>query len=95
MRYVISTTWKHDDAIDEASMKAYLAESKLASDEDGIAEVYWFKIDDHTHGSVLVYVSEDAYVQHQEKLKVFRNAGTGVSLMREEKGPSIAVLSEL
>lgn len=95
MSYIISTTWKHNDPLDEALMKAYLAESKLASDENGIAEVYWFKIDDYTHGSVLVYVSEEACVQHQEKLKEFRKAGTGVSLLREEKGQSIAVLSEL
>ena len=95
MRYAISTTWRHDNPIDDGALQAMMADSKAAAESDGIVEVVWFKLDAHTHGSILLYSSEEAYEKHQERLKEFRKTRTGITLLREEKGPSIAVLSEV
>ncbi|MAW51979.1 MAG: hypothetical protein CME01_04060 [Geminicoccus sp.] len=95
MHYAISTTWKHDEPIDDAAMEAHMRDTAPMSSTAGVVEVIWFKIDDHTHGSLLMYESEDSYLKHQEELKTYRKSRPGLELLREERGPTIAIKTQL
>ena len=57
-------------------------------------DVMWFKIDEHTHGSVLIYESEQHYINATAARDENRKT-SGVSMLSEQKGTTIVVLSEL
>ena len=54
----------------------------------------WFEIDEVTHGSVLIYSSKEAY--DEDMLARNKNReDSGLKILREEKGETFAVMSEL
>ena len=58
MKYVVTSVWKHPNAIDWQQMRQNMSEAK---DNAHIAEIHWYEIDETTHGSVAIYHSKEAY----------------------------------
>ena len=59
-----------------------------------VIDVMWFEIDEVIHGSVLIYSSKEAY--DEDMLARNKNReDSGLKILREEKGETFAVMSEL
>ena len=54
----------------------------------------WFEIDEVTHGSVLIYSSKEACDKDMQARNKNRE-DSGLKILREEKGETFAVMSEL
>ena len=52
MKYVVTSVWKHPGALDWPLMRQNM--SKHFKGNPHIAEIYWYEIDDTTHGSVAI-----------------------------------------
>ena len=52
MKYVVTSVWKHPDALDWEKMRQNMAQFK---GNPHIAEAQWYEIDETTHGSVVTY----------------------------------------
>ena len=90
--YIVTTSWKHNEPIDPEKMTAHL--TSLKGSQEGVVDVMWFKIDEHTHGSVLIYESE----QHYKNATAARDENrktSDVTMLSEQKGATIAVMSEI
>ena len=91
--YMVTTTWRHDKPIDKINMRKILSGLKNRNNSK-VIDVMWFEIDEVTHGSVLIYSSKEAY----DKDMLARNKNredSGLKILREEKGETFAVMSEL
>ena len=66
----------------------------LKDSQEGVVNVMWFKIDEHTHGSVLIYESEQHYINATAARDENRKT-SGVIMLSEQKGATIAVMSKL
>ena len=92
--YIVTTTWRHDKPIDKVDMRKHLSGLKNRNNNNDVIDVMWFEIDDVTHGSVLIYSSKEAC----EKDMQARNSNredSGLKMLREEKGETFAIMSEL
>ena len=91
--YMVTTTWLHDKPIDKINMRKILSGLKNRNDSK-VIDVMWFEIDEVTHGSVLIYSSKEAY--DEDMLARNKNReDSGLKILREEKGETFAVMSEL
>ena len=91
--YMVTTTWRHDKPIDKINMRKILSGLKNRNDSK-VIDVMWFEIDEVTHGSVLIYSSKEAY--DEDMLARNKNReDSGLKILREEKGETFAVMSEL
>ena len=92
--YMVTTTWRHDKPIDKINMRKILSGLKNRNNTSEVIEVMWFEIDEVTHGSVLIYSSKEAY--DEDMLARNKNReDSGLKILREEKGETFAVMSEL
>ena len=92
--YMVTTTWRHDKPIDKENMRKTLSGLKNRNNSNEVIDVMWFEIDEVTHGSVLIYSSKEACDKDMEA----RNKNledSGLKILREEKGETFAVMSEL
>ena len=92
--YMVTTTWQHDKPKDKVSMRKQLSGLKNRNNNNCVIDVMWFEIDDFTHGSVLIYSLKEA----SEKDMQARNSNredSGLKMLREEKGKTFAIMSEL
>lgn len=91
--YMVTTTWRHDKPIDKINMRKILSGLKNRNNSK-VIDVMWFEIDEVTHGSVLIYSSKEAY--DEDMLARNKNReDSGLKILREEKGETFAVMSEL
>ena len=91
---MVTTTWRHDKPIDKINMRKILSGLKNRNNTSEVIEVMWFEIDEVTHGSVLIYSSKEAY--DEDMLARNKNReDSGLKILREEKGETFAVMSEL
>ena len=88
MKYVVKTVWKHPVKIDWQSMRQTMSKSK---DNPHVAEIYWYKIDDTTHGSVAIYHSKEAYeanLAYQAEVRSKSTGDRGYQMLHEAHGES-------
>ena len=92
--YIVTTTWQHDKPIDKVSMRKHLSGLKNRNNNNDIIDVIWFEIDDFTHSSVLIYSSKEACEKDIQARNTNRE-DSGLKMLREEKGETFAIMSEL
>ena len=92
--YMVTTTWRHDKTIDKINMRKILPGLKDRNTSNEVIDVMWFEIDEVTHGSVLIYSSKEASEKDMQARNTNRE-DSGLKMLREEKGETFAVMSEL
>ena len=92
--YMVTTTWRHDKPIDKINMRKILSGLKNRNNTSEVIDVMWFEIDEVTHGSVLIYSSKEACDKDMQARNKNRE-DSGLKILREEKGETFAVMSEL
>ena len=88
MKYVVTSVWKHPNAIDWQQMRQNMSEAK---DNAHIAEIHWYEIDDTTHGSVAIYHSKEAYeanLAFQEENRSKSTNERSIQMLHEAHGES-------
>ncbi len=91
--FYVSTTWKHQKKIDHEKMRNLLASFKGTN--PNVKEVHWWKIDDFTHGAVVIYYSEKGYFESKEIHQKARDESSkevSTTMIREEVGSQLAYL---
>ena len=91
---MVTTTWRHDKPINKVNMRKILSGLKNRNNTSEVIDVMWFEIDEVTHGSVLIYYSKEAYDEYMLARNKNRE-DSGLKILREEKGETFAVMSEL
>ena len=86
MKYAVNTTWKHSKPIDWDQMNKLLEEGMEEAPEGGIT--YWFEIDSHTHGSLSIFESKEAFDSHKKRVDERRKESTnsGIVMTSENVG---------
>ena len=56
MKYIVYTVWKHSNPIKQEKMQE--AMDQFNREGSPAEEVFWFAIDENTHGAVSVFPSE-------------------------------------
>ena len=92
--YMVTTTWQHDKPIDKVNMRKHLSGLKNRNNNNEVIDVMWFEINDITHGSVLIYSSKEACEKDMHARNTNRE-DSGLKMLREEKGETFAIMSEL
>ena len=92
--YMVTTTWRHDKPIDKENMRKTLLGLKNRNNSSEVNDVMWFEIDEVTHGSVLIYSSKEECDKDMQARNKNRE-DSGLKILREEKGETFAVMSEL
>ena len=88
MKYVVTSVWKHPNAIDWQQMRQNMSEAK---DNAHIAEIHWYEIDETTHGSVAIYHSKEAYeanLAFQEENRSKSTNERSIQMLYEAHGES-------
>lgn len=92
--FYVSTTWKHKNKIDEQKMQNLLASFKGTN--PNVKEVHWWKVDDFTHGAVVIYNNEKGYLESKEihqKAREESSKEVSTTMIREEVGGQLAFLN--
>ena len=95
MKYVVTSVWKHPDALDWEKMRQNMAQFK---DNPHVAEAQWYEIDETTHGSVFTYHSKEAYETNLATQKEYRAKSVkerSVQMLHEAHGECHSELSSL
>ncbi|MDA9990935.1 hypothetical protein N9E48_09035 [Paracoccaceae bacterium] len=94
-KYAVHTKWSWPDGVPSAeTMQARHRELKGNSKAE---DVIWFKIDENTHQSVIIYSSEEDAKQENERRQEMRKqtiSETGHSMVEETMGPILSIMSE-
>ena len=88
MKYVVTSVWKHPDALDWEKMRQNMAQFK---DNPHVAEAQWYEIDETTHGSVVTYHSKEAYEANlaaQEQNRAKSTSEYSIQMLHEAHGES-------
>ena len=91
--YMVTTTWRHDKPIDKVNMRKILSGLKDRNNSNEVIDVMWFEMM-KSHGSVLIYSSKEA-CEKDMKARNNNREDSGLKMLREEKGETFAVMSEL
>ena len=87
MKYIVNTVWKHDNTIKWEKMQE--AMDQLNKEVSPAEEVFWFAIDENTHGVVSVFPSEESFREYKEKLNEMRKESSSemnISMTFEARG---------
>jgi hypothetical protein len=68
MKYAVMTTWKHTNAIDWDGAEASIGLDDLPEG----TTIQWFAIDEHNHGSLVTYTSQEVYEGFKATLEEWR-----------------------
>jgi len=96
-KYIVYTTWYHEKGLRPADeMRDGMRDNvkPLSPAED----IFWWKMDDNHHQSIMIYSSEESANQHRAELEQFRKNSSNefsIKMVEETMGPLIAQLSEL
>ncbi|MDA9896298.1 hypothetical protein N9D98_09710 [Amylibacter sp.] len=95
-KYAVHTKWSWPDGVPSAkSMQQRHREVKLITKAE---DIIWFKIDQKTHQSIMVYSSEaDANEENaqQQKYREQTISDTGHSMVEETMGEVLSIMSEV
>ena len=92
MQYVVSTIWKHPADMDKDAMREVQAQWR---ENENLVNIYWFKIDSSTHGSVSILRSQEAFETNLAMQQEHRKKSTDenrILMSHEAQGECFAVL---
>ena len=94
-KYAVHTKWSWPNGVPSAeTMQQKHREVKSNTKAE---DIIWFKIDENTHQSVIIYSSETDAEEERAKLQEQRKkdtASNGASLVEETMGPILSIMSE-
>ena len=94
-KYAVHTKWSWPDGIPSAeTMQEWHREHRSNTKAE---DIIWFKIDENTHQSVIIYSSETDAQEERAKLQEQRKkdtASNGASMVEETMGPILSIMSE-
>ena len=95
-KYAVHTKWSWPDGVPSAeTMQGWHREHKLNTKAE---DIIWFKIDENTHQSVIIYSSEEDAKQENARRQEMRKQTieeTGHSMVEETMGPILSIMSEV
>ena len=95
-KYAIHTKWSWPDGVPSAeSMQDAHRELKSKTKAE---DIIWFKIDENTHQSVIIYSSEaDAKEENAQRQEMRKKtiSDTGHSMVEETMGEVLSIMSEV
>ena len=89
MKYIVNTVWKHNNPIKWEKMQE--AMDQFNREGSPAEEVFWFAIDENTHGAVSVFPSEESYKEIKQKWDKMRKDASSelnISMTFEAHGPA-------
>ena len=96
VKYAVHTKWSWPDGVPSAeSMRDAHRELKSKTKAE---DIIWFKIDENTHQSVIIYSSEaDAKEENARRQEMRKQTieETGHSMVEETMGPILSIMSEV
>ena len=94
-KYAIHTKWSWPNGVPSAELMQ--AKHRELRSQTKAEDIIWFKIDEHTHQSVIIFSSEDDAKEENAKRQELRKQTieeTGHSLVEETMGPVLSIMSE-
>jgi len=95
-KYAVQTKWSWPDGVPSAeSMQQRHREVKSKTTAE---DIIWFKIDENTHQSVIIYSSEVDAKEENARRQAMRKdtiAETGHSMVEETMGPVLSIMSQV
>mgnify|MGYP000532048697 FL=1 len=95
-KYAVHTKWSWPNGVPSAeTMQQRHRELKS---ETKAEDIIWFKIDENTHQSVMIFASEEDAQEENEKRQEMRKQTieeTGHSMVEETMGPILSIMSEV
>ena len=95
-KYAVHTKWSWPDGVPSAeSMQDAHRELKSKTKAENII---WFKVDENTHQSVIIYSSEaDAKEENTQRQEMRKKtiSDTGHSMVEETMGEVLSIMSEV
>ena len=95
-KYAIHTKWSWPNGVPSAeTMQQRHRELRSKTKAE---DIIWFKIDENTHQSVIIFASEEDAQEENEKRQEMRKQTieeTGHSMVEETMGPILSILSEV
>ena len=94
-KYAVHTKWYWSDGVPSAeTMQNWHREYKLNTKAE---DIIWFKIDENTHQSVIIYSSENDAQEERARLQEQRKKDANSNnnkLVEETMGPVLSIMSE-
>ena len=94
-KYAVHTKWSWPNGVPSAeNMQQRHREVKSKTKAE---DIIWFKIDENTHQSVIIYSSETDAQEERAKLQEQRKkdtASNGALMVEETMGPILSIMSE-
>ena len=94
-KYAIHTKWSWPNGVPSA--ETMQARHREFRSETKAEDIIWFKIDENTHQSVIIFSSEEDAQEENAKRQELRKQTieeTGHSLVEETMGPILSIMSE-
>ena len=95
-KYAIHTKWSWPNGVPSAeTMQQRHRELRSKTKAE---DIIWFKIDENTHQSVMIFSSEEDAQEENEKRQEMRKQTielTGHSMVEETMGPILSIMSEV
>ena len=94
-KYAVHTKWSWPNGVPSA--ETMLEWHRGHRSNTKAQDIIWFKIDENTHQSVIIYSSETDAEEERAKLQEQRKkdtASNGASLVEETMGPILSIMSE-
>ena len=96
-KYAVHTKWSWPDGVPSAESMQQMHIVKLKS-KTKAEDIIWFKIDENTHQSVIIYSSEaDAKEENAQRQAMRKKtiSDTGHSMVEETMGEVLSIMSEV
>lgn len=94
-KYAVHTKWTWADGVPSAeTMKDWHRGHKSNTKAE---DIIWFKIDENTHQSVIIYSSEEDAQEERtglQKQRKEQTAENGCTMAEETMGPILSIMSE-
>ena len=94
-KYAVHTKWSWPDGVPSA--ETMQQKHRKVKSNTKAEDIIWFKIDENTHQSVIIYSSETDAQEERAKLQEQRKKDTashGASMVEETMGPILSIMSE-
>ena len=94
-KYAIQTKWSWPNGVPSAEIMQ--AKHRELRPKTKAEDIIWFKIDENTHQSIIIFSSEeDAKEEHSKRQEMRKQTikETGHSLVEETMGPVLSIMSE-
>ena len=94
-KYAVHTKWSWPDGV--PSVESMHDEHRELKSKTKAEDIIWFKIDENTHQSVIIYSSEaDAKEENAQRQEMRKKtiSDTGHSMIEETMGEVLSIMSE-